>query len=158
MRSAGINRTQEETPIPIGKQGSPALGRAARMAAEIGPAHRPSESIPGPASPALYNLLEERRALESGTGAGLYLGFYSQRHVESTTQALIWGSFYPEFVRLSPRDGPPLRPSPSSPRVRRAAASNDTPLSRRVAVNQFPEFRSDLPLLVPLLTLWWPPG
>lgn len=158
MRSAGINRAQEETPIPIGKQGSPALGRAARMAAEIGPAHRSWESIPGPASPALYNLLEERRASESGTGAGLYLGFYSQRHVESKTQALIWGSFYPEFVRLSPRDRPPLRPSPSSPRVRRAAASNDTPLSRRVAVNQFPEFRSDLPLLVPLLTLWWPPG
>ena len=46
------------------------------------------------------------------------------------TQALIWGSFYPEFVRLSPRDRPPLRPSPSSPRVQRAAASNDIPLPR----------------------------
>lgn len=78
MGSAGINRAQEKAPTPTGKQRSPALGRAARRAAEIGPAHRSFESIPGPASPAPYNLLEERRASESATGAGLYLGFYSQ--------------------------------------------------------------------------------
>jgi len=78
MGSAVINRVQEETPTLTANSALLPWGGAARRGAEIGPAHRSSESIPGPASPSLYNLLEERRASESARGLGLYLGFYSQ--------------------------------------------------------------------------------